>query len=132
MMLISQEDEAYVEKSPFWGMYVITKDDKGTYVDVYGNPNGSVPPPYQGRERVMTFSTNTSCSYQNGYLIVRDKSENPSARLVVFDAFNEGYSSYVRTPFISADDATAITVFGDTLIYRNVETGEFCEVDLKS
>ena len=131
MIQIIQEDEAYVEKSPFWGMYVITKDDNGSHVDVYGDPNGSVPPPYQGRERIMTFSTNTSFSYQNGYLVARDKSENPSARLVVFDASNEGFNNHVRSPFVSADDATAITIFGDTLIYRNIETGEFCEVKLK-
>ncbi|MBR1970324.1 MAG: hypothetical protein IKA17_08200 [Clostridia bacterium] len=131
MIQIMQEDEDYIEKSPFWGMYVITKDDKGTYVDVYGNPNGSVPPPYQGRERLMTFSANTSFSYYNGYLVARDKSENPSARLVVFHTSNEGYNSHVKTPFVSADDATALTIFGDTLIYRNVETGEFCEVNLK-
>ena len=131
MIQIIQEDESYIEKSPFWGMYVITKDEKGSYVDVYGDPNGSVPPPYQGRERIMTFSTNTTFSYRNGYLIAKDKSENPQARLVVFDASNEGFNNHVKTPFVSADDATAITIFDDTLIYRNAETGEFCKTNLK-
>ncbi len=130
MIQIMQEDEDYIEKSPFWGMYVITKDDKGTYLDVYGNPNGSVPPPFQGRERLMTFSANTSFSYHNGYLVARDKSENPQVRLAVFSTSNKGYAPHVKTPYLSADDATSITIFGNTMIYRNVETGEFCKVDL--
>lgn len=131
MIQIKQEDEAFIEKSPFWGMYVVTKDDKGTYLDVYGNPNGNVPPSFQGRERLMTFSSDTSFSYHNGYLIAKDNSENPKVRLAVFSTYNEGYAPHVKTPYLSADDATSITIFEDTLIYRNVETGEFCRVLLE-
>ena len=131
MIQIKQEDEAFIEKSPFWGMYVVTKDDKGTYLDVYGNPNGNVPPSFQGRERLMTFSSDTTLSVENGYLIIKDNSENPKVRLAVFSTSNEGYAPHVKTPYLSSDDATAITIFDDTLIYRNVETGEFCRVLLE-
>ena len=131
MIQIKQEDEAFIEKSPFWGMYVVTKDDKGTYLDVYGNPNGNVPPSFQGRERLMTFSSDTTLSVENGYLIIKDNSENPKVRLAVLSTSNEGYATRVKAPFLSADKATAITIFEDTLIYRNVETGEFCRVLLE-
>lgn len=126
---LSHNDDTLTEKSPYWGMLVITKDEYGTYAELYANPWGDVPPPYQGRFALMEFSPDISFGYIGNYLIATDDSENPSARLYVFDASSE---RNIKEPlFVSADDATAITIFGDTLIYRNVETGEFCEVKLK-
>ena len=108
-------------------MYVITGDEEGYSVFMFDDYRGIDTQPRQGT-LIMEFSPKTSFSYQNGYLIARDRSENPEARLVVFDP--SGWD-YAKSPFKSADDATAITIVGNTLIYRNVETGEFCEVKLK-
>lgn len=99
-------------------IYILTGDDDGCELAVY---NGTLT-------EIMKFSAKTKFSYINGYLVVRDESENPKARLFVFDPWS---MENKKTPFISADDTTAVTIFGNTLIYRNVETGEFCEVKLK-
>ena len=113
--------------NPYTGMYVVTGDEEGYSVFMFDDYRGKDPQPRQGT-LIAEFSPQTSFSYQNGYLIARDKSENPEARLVVFDPWN-GF--YVKSPFKSADDATAVTIYGNTLIYKNIETGEFCEVKLK-
>ena len=127
MVPMIRKDISTTVSNPYTGMYVVTGDDEGYSVFMFDDYRGIDPPPRQGT-LIMEFSPKTSFSYQNGYLIARDKSENPKARLVVFDPWN-GF--YVMSPFKSADDATAITIFGNTLIYRNIETGEFCEVKLK-
>ncbi len=127
MVPMVRKDISTTESNPYQGMYVVTGDEEGCSVFMFGDYRGKDPQPRQGT-LIMEFSPKTSFGYQNGYLIARDKSENPEARLVVFDPWN-GF--YVKSPFRSADDATAITIFGNTLIYRNIETGEFCEVTLK-
>ncbi len=127
MVPMIRKDISTTVSNPYTGMYVVTGDEEGYSVFMFDDYRGIDPPPRQGT-LIMEFSPKTSFSYQNGYLIARDKSENPKARLVVFDPWN-GF--YVKTPFVSADDATAITIFGNTLIYRNIETGEFCVVKLK-
>ena len=104
--------------NPYHNMYIVTGDEDGCEVVVYGGT----------WMEIAEFSPNTSFNYYNGYLIAKDKSENPEARLVVFDPTG---LPYAKAPFKSSDDATAITIFGNTLIYRNIETGEFCEVKLK-
>ncbi len=104
--------------NPYHNMYIVTGDEDGCKVVVYGG----------AWMEIMEFSPKTSFSYHSGYLIAKDKSENPEARLVVFDPTG---LPYAKAPFKSSDDATAITIFGNTLIYRNIETGEFCEVKLK-
>ena len=104
--------------NPYHNMYIVTGDDEGCKVVVHGGT----------WMEIMEFSPKTSFSYQNGYLIARDRSENPEARLVVFDPTG---LVYAKSPFKSADDATAVTIYGNTLIYRNIETGEFCKVKLK-
>ena len=126
---LSCVDDALTGENPYWGMLVITKDEYGTYAELYANPWGDVPPPYQGRFALMDFSPNTSFSYSGNYLIAKDNSENPAARLYVFDASNE---RNIKAPlFVSADKVTSLTLLENTLIYRNAETGEFCEVKLK-
>ncbi len=126
---LSYNDDALTEKSPYWGMIVITKDEYGTYAELYANPWGDVPPPYQGRFALMDFSPNTSFSYTGNYLIANDNSENPTARLYVFDASSE---KNIKAPlFVSVDKVSSLTLLENTLIYRNEETGEFCEVKLK-
>ncbi|MBQ3022146.1 MAG: hypothetical protein IJD91_02310 [Clostridia bacterium] len=127
MVPMIRKDISTTVTNPYTGMYVVTGDDEGYSVFMFDDYRGIDPSPRQGT-LIMEFSPKTSFSYQNGYLIARDKSENPKARLVVFDPWN-GF--YVMSPFKSADDATAITIFGNTLIYRNIETGEFCVVELK-
>ena len=104
--------------NPYHNMYIVTGDEDGCEVVVYGG----------AWMEIMEFSPKTSFGIQNGYLIARDKSENPAARLVVFDPTG---LPYAKSPFKSADDATSVTIYGNTLIYRNIETGEFCEVKLK-
>ncbi len=126
---LSCVDDALTGENPYWGMLVITKDEYGTYAELYANPWGDVPPPYQGRFALMDFSPNTSFSYSGNYLIAKDNSENPAARLYVFDASSE---RNIKAPlFVSADKVTSLTLLENTLIYRNIETGEFCEVKLK-
>ncbi len=126
---LSCVDDALTGENPYWGMLVITKDEYGTYAELYANPWGDVPPPYQGRFALMDFSPNTSFSYSGNYLIAKDNSENPAARLYVFDASSE---RNIKAPlFVSADKVTSLTLLENTLIYRNAETGEFCEVKLK-
>ena len=127
MVPMIRKDISTTVSNPYTGMYVVTGDEEGYSVFMFGDYRGKDPAPRQGT-LIMEFSPKTSFSYQNGYLIARDKSENPKARLVVFDPWN-GF--YVLSPFKSADDATSITIFGNTLIYRNIETGEFCVVKLK-
>ncbi len=127
MVPMVRKDISTTESNPYQGMYVVTGDEEGCSVFMFGDYRGKDPQPRQGT-LIMEFSPKTSFSYQNGYLIARDRSENPDVRLVVFDPWN-GF--YVKSPFRSADDATAITIFGNTMIYRNIETGEFCEVKLK-
>ena len=104
--------------NPYHNMYIVTGDEEDRSVVVYGGT----------WMEIAEFSPKTSFGVQNGYLIARDKSENPDVRLVVFDPSG---LVYAKSPFKSADDATAITIYGNTLIYRNIETGEFCEVKLK-
>ena len=113
--------------NPYSNMYVVTGDEEGYSVYLFDGYMGTEPSPRQGM-LIMEFSPKTTFSYQNGYLIAKDKSENPDARLVVFDP--AGWD-YAKRPFESVDDATSITIYGNTLIYRNMETGEFCEVKLK-
>ncbi|MBQ8391141.1 MAG: hypothetical protein IJX50_01180 [Clostridia bacterium] len=121
--------DALTGENPYWGMLVITKDEYGTYAELYANPWGDVPPPYQGRFALMDFSPDTNFSYSGNYLIAKDNSENPSARLYVFDASSE---RNIKAPlFVSADKVASLTLLENTLIYRNSETGEFCEVKLK-
>ena len=127
MVPMVRKDISTTVSNPYTGMYVVTGDEEGYSVFMFDDARGIDPPSRQGA-LIMEFSPKTSFSYQNGYLIARDKSENPKARLVVFDPWN-GF--YVMSPFKSADDATAITIFGNTLIYKNIETGEFCAVELK-
>ena len=127
MVPMIRKDISTTVSNPYTGMYVVTGDEEGYSVFMFDDYRGIDPPPRQGT-LIMEFSPKTSFSYQNGYLIARDKSENPKVRLAVFDPWN-GF--YVLSPFKSADDATAITIFGNTLIYRNIETGEFCAVKLK-
>ena len=127
MVPMVRKDISTTISNPYTGMYVITGDEEGYSVFMFDDYRGKDPQPRQGT-LIMEFSPKTSFSYQNGYLIARDKSENPEARLVVFDPWN-GF--YVKSPFKSADDATAVTIYGNTLIYKNIETGEFCEVKLK-
>lgn len=126
---LTYNDDALTGESPYWGMLVITKDEYGTYAELYANPWGDVPPPYQGRFALMDFSPDTSFSYRGNYLIAKDNSENPAARLYVFDA---GSEKNIKAPlFASADKVSSLTLLENTLIYRNAETGEFCEVKLK-
>lgn len=126
---LSFDDDALTGENPYWGMLVITKDEYGTYAELYANPWGDVPPPYQGRFALMDFSPNTSFSYSGNYLIAKDNSENPEARLYVFDASSE---RNIKAPlFVSADKVSSLALLENTLIYRNSETGEFCEVKLK-
>ena len=127
MVPMVRKDISTTESNPYQGMYVVTGDEEGYSVFTFGDYRGKDPQPRQGT-LIAEFSPKTNFSYMNGYLIARDKSENPEARLVVFDPWN-GF--YVKSPFRSADDATAITIYGNTLIYRNIETVEFCEVKLK-
>jgi len=127
MVPMIRKDISTTVSNPYKGMYVVTGDDEGYSVFMFDDYRGIDPKPCQGT-LIMEFSPKTSFSYQNGYLIARDKTENPEARLVVFDPWN---AAYAKSPFRSADDATSITIYGNTLIYRNIETGEFCKVQLK-
>lgn len=127
MVPMIRKDIGTTESIPYNGMYVVTGDEEGYSLFMFGD-NGGIEPSLRQGTLIMEFSSKTSLSYQNGYFIARDKSENPKARLVVFDPWN---SFYEMSSFESADDATSITIYGNTLIYRNIETGEFCEVNLK-
>ena len=125
LVVIDNDSKPLIELKPMLrkdistsGIYIVTGDDEGCELAVY---NGTLT-------EIMKFSAKTRFSYINGYLVVSDESENPKARLFVFDPWS---MDNAKTPFISADDATAITIYGNTMIYRNVETGEFCEVKLK-